>query len=218
MAAGVLFDVDGTLVDTNYLHAVTWHRAFADLGVFVATATIHHHIGMGSDKLVPAVAGREVPGASDRHGELYRELHDQLDAFPKAADILRAVHDRGVRVVLATSAKQEDVDALLKAIDADDAIDHVTSSGDVDDSKPDPDIFAVACEAAGLDADRTVVVGDTVWDVEAAARLGLPCVAVLTGGIAEERLRDAGAAAVYDDVADLLARLDESPLAALWAG
>jgi phosphoglycolate phosphatase-like HAD superfamily hydrolase len=124
------------------------------------------------------------------------------------------VHDRGLRVVLATSAEKSDLEALLEAIDAADAIDAVTSAGEVDAAKPAPDLFCVALDAAGTAPDATVVVGDTVWDVKAAARAGLPCVAVLTGGISRAELEEAGAVAVYDDLTALLDRLDESPLVA----
>ena len=167
---GVLFDVDGTLVDTNYLHVLAWRRVMLDRG------------------------------------------EPEIRAFPRAADLLRALHGRGVRVVLATSAEKSDLEALLEAIDAEDAIDAVTSAGEVEAAKPAPDLFCVALEEAGTKPEATVVVGDTVWDVKAAARAGLPCVAVLSGGISRAELADAGAVAIYDDVADLLENLDQSPL------
>lgn len=215
-APGVLFDIDGTLVDSNYLHALAWFRAFDAIGRFVPMATIHHHVGMGSDKLMPKLIGEASDEADERHGAYYEECHGLLRAFPRVPDLLRAVKARGPKVVLATSAKQRDLEALAAAIDAGDAVDHVTSSADVDRSKPDPDIFGTAIEVAGLDRSRTIVVGDTVWDVHAAAALGLDCVCVLTGGIARETLEAAGAVAVYEDAAALLAGLDDSPLARLW--
>src|SRR4051812_33682971 len=132
---GVLFDVDGTLVDSNYLHTIAWWRALRDRGHTVPMAWIHHRIGMGSDKLVPDLLGHDDPEASGVHGEHYRALHDHLTAFDRAGDLLREVKDRGGRVVLATSAEERDLKVLLGVIDADDAIDHVTSSGDVDASK-----------------------------------------------------------------------------------
>lgn len=213
--SGVLFDIDGTLCDTNYLHTIAWARAFDELGYRVPMASIHHAIGMGSDKLLPSLIRKEDGAADDRHGFHYERLHGEVRAFDGAADLLREVKRRGAKVVLATSAKERDLEVLTKAIGADDAVDHITTSGDVDRTKPDPDIFGAAIEAAGLDRSRTVVVGDTVWDVEAARRLGLDAVCVLTGGISCEKLDAAGAAAVYDDVADLLDCLDEGPLGRL---
>jgi HAD superfamily hydrolase (TIGR01509 family) len=214
---GILFDVDGTLVDTNYLHTVAWSRAFDALGLRVPMSSIHRAIGMGSDKLIPSLAGDDVDAekADAQHGERYEELHGEIRAFDGAAELLRTCRRRGARVVLATSAQERDLDVLRKAIAADDAIDEITTSGDVDRSKPDPEIFATAMEKAGLDPATTVVVGDTKWDVEAAERVGLPAVCVLTGGWSRPELEAAGAAAVYDDVAALLADLDASPLARL---
>jgi HAD superfamily hydrolase (TIGR01549 family) len=211
---GILFDIDGTLVDSNYLHTVAWFRAFDSLGHRVPMARIHRAIGMGSDKLIPSLVGdaADTKKADELHGEHYRHLHSELRAFDRAADLLRACRDRGARIVLATSAKERDLDALTKAIDADDAIDEITSSDDVDESKPDPDIFQAAMQKANLDERNTIVVGDTKWDVEAARRSGLDAVAVLTGGWSRPELERAGAVAVYDDVADLLQNLDESPL------
>lgn len=212
---GVLFDIDGTLVDSNYLHTIAWFRAFDALGHRVPMSRIHRAIGMGSDKLVPELIGEENDEADELHGDHYEKLHGDLRAFEGAADLLRACKDRGARIVLATSAKERDLDALRKAIDADDAIDEVTTSGDVDRSKPDPDIFAAAIDKAGLDTSSTIVVGDTKWDVDAARRLGLDTVAVATGGWSRQELTDAGAVAVYDTAADLLADLDDSPIGKL---
>jgi HAD superfamily hydrolase (TIGR01509 family) len=214
---GILFDIDGTLVDSNYLHTIAWFRAFEALGYRVPMARIHRAIGMGSDKLIPSLVGEgaDAARADELHGEQYELLHPELRAFDGAGDLLRACKDRGVRVVLATSAKERDLEALTGAIDADDAIDEITSSDDVDESKPDPDIFQAAMRTASLDPATTIVVGDTKWDVEAARRSGLDTVAVLTGGWSRQELEDAGAITVYDDVADVLANLDESPLGKL---
>lgn len=217
-APGILFDIDGTLVDSNYLHTLAWFRAFDELGHRVPMSRIHRAIGMGSDKLIPSLIGEDSDEAGERHGEHYRRLHDQLRAFAGAGDLLRECKRRGARIVLATSAEERDLDALRNTIDADDAIDEITSSGDVDESKPDPDIFATAMEKAGLDPGRTIVVGDTRWDIEAARELDLDTVAVLTGGWSAQELEEAGAIAVYDDVADLLDKLDASPLGKLLGG
>jgi HAD superfamily hydrolase (TIGR01509 family) len=209
----VLFDIDGTLVDTNYLHLLAWRRVFLDHDEpEITSARIHRLIGMGTEQLLETLCGRPRPELKPERARHFDALKAEIRAFPGAADLLRAVHDRGARVVLATSASKADLDALLAAIDADDAIDDVTAAADVDEAKPSPDIFDAALELAGTARDATVVVGDTVWDIKAATRAGLPCVAVTSGGISRAELEEAGAVAVYDDVAALLDALDESPL------
>lgn len=213
--AGVLFDVDGTLVDTNYLHVLAWSRALRAHGHDVSMATLHRTVGQGADRFVETVIGRADDAISAAHSDFYGPHNYDLVAFPGAADLLRAVKKAGMRVVLATSASGEEVEHLRRAIDADDAIDEVTSKDDADASKPDPDIVQTALDKAGLAAERAVLVGDTVWDVEAARRAGVRCVCVLSGGISAGELRDAGAVAIYDDVAQLLKNYDDSPLAAL---
>jgi HAD superfamily hydrolase (TIGR01509 family) len=214
-ATGVIFDVDGTLVDTTYLHVLAWSRAFRDAGYQVAMSTIHRLIGMSSDRVIEEAVGELPPGLDDGHSRYFGELKREMVAFPRAADLLREVARRRARVVLATSAKPDDVGDLERVIDAADAIDHVTSSADVEEGKPAPRIFEVALEEAGLDPTRALVVGDTAWDVEAAAGCDLPCVCVLTGGLSRDELVEAGAAAVYADVADLLSHLDASPVGEL---
>ena len=211
----IIFDVDGTLVDTNYFHAVAWWRAFQDIGEDVPVYKIHPLIGMGSDQLVHRLIGRESEEASERHSEHYEPFKKEIKAFPKAAALLEEVDRRGARVVLATSSDEEDLARLREAVGADEAIDEVVSKGDVDQSKPAPDVFEAALQKLDLDPERTLVVGDTRWDVEAAKKLGLQTVCVLTGGSAAEQLEEAGAIAVYEDVAELLAELDESPLGKL---
>jgi HAD superfamily hydrolase (TIGR01509 family) len=207
----VLFDIDGTLVDTNYLHALAWRRVFVERGELeITTARIHRLVGMGTDELLETLFGRPRPELKPERSRQFDALKPEIRAFPRAGELLRAVHDRGARVVLATSAEKSDLEALLAAIDADDAIDAVTSAGEVEAAKPAPDLFTVALDEAGTPAAATVVVGDTVWDVEAAARAGLRCVAVTSGGISRPELEAAGAVAVYDDVAALLDGLDDS--------
>jgi HAD superfamily hydrolase (TIGR01549 family) len=215
--AGVLFDVDGTLCDTNYLHSVAWARAFAECGVYAHTSTLHSRIGMGSDQLLQDLIGRDDETISDAHGKHFEAFLDDIRAFPGSADLLRAVARLGARVVLASSAKPDTLERMRKVIGADDVIDESTSSGEVDSSKPSPDIFQTAMSKAGLDPKRCMVVGDTVWDVKAARKAGLDCICVLTGGIGEAELMEAGAVAVYKDPHDLLDRLEESPLSALFA-
>jgi HAD superfamily hydrolase (TIGR01509 family) len=211
----VLFDVDGTLVDTNYLHAVAWAEAFATHGYDVPTSTCHRLIGQGSDRLVASAIGRHDDAVVTTHSDIYGAQLHRLRAFPQAAELLRTTKRNGLVVVLATSASSHDVEHLCAAIDADDAIDGVTTKDDVEASKPDPEIVRVGLDLAGVNAAAAVFVGDTVWDIEAAARADLRCVCVLTGGIEESVLRGAGAAEIYNDVADLLMRFPDSALGRL---
>jgi HAD superfamily hydrolase (TIGR01509 family) len=213
---GVLLDIDGTLVDTNYLHAVTWAEAFRTCGYQVATSRLHHLIGQGSDRLVAEVLGKDDQSVADAHDDFYAPHLHHLRAFDGAQELIRSIKARGVSVVLATSASERDARHLLAAIDADDAIDHVTTSSDADASKPAPDIVEAALDVAGLEASECVFVGDTVWDVEAASRAGMPCVCVLTGGIDERELREAGAIEIYENVAELARSLEESALGKLF--
>jgi HAD superfamily hydrolase (TIGR01509 family) len=214
-----LFDVDGTLVDTNYLHAVTWWEAFRQVGCDVPMASIHRAIGMGSDKLLDAVLppGRD-PGADDQartaHLALYSTYLPRLRAFEGAAGLLRACAARGLRVVLASSADEREFAALRAAIGADDAIAEAASSADVDQTKPAPDLVEVALRKAGARPDEAVFVGDTVWDVRACQQAGVPCIGLLSGGISAAELSGAGAAEVYDGPAHLLASLPDSLLGA----
>jgi HAD superfamily hydrolase (TIGR01509 family) len=212
MVRAALFDVDGTLVDSNFLHVHAWSVAFAEAGTPVTAVEILRRIGMSGEQLVDELAGEGRDDINDGWRRAFDQLKPRLRAFDGAAELLRELHDRGVRVVLATSSPEEDVEALRAAIGADDAIDAVTSAGDVKEAKPAPDIFSTALERAGVDAADAVVIGDTVWDVEAARRSGLECIGVLTGGICRGDLEQAGALAVYDSVAHLLDELDSSPL------
>jgi HAD superfamily hydrolase (TIGR01509 family) len=211
-ARGVLFDVDGTLVDTNYLHVVAWWQAFRSQGHDVAMSDLHRTVGQGSDRFVSSVLGRDDERVRDAHADFYGQWKHQLVAFPRAADLLRTTKKAGLSVVLATSASEAEARHLTAAIGAEDAIDVVTTSADVDASKPDPDIVRTALAKAGLRAEDTVFVGDTVWDVEAAGRAGVACVGVCSGGISATELREAGAVAVYEDVAALLEDFDETVL------
>lgn len=209
---GAIFDVDGTLVDSNYLHVLAWARAFHDHGHEVTMADLHRLIGRGGGDLVAEIVGSSDEAILDSHGEHYRSLRSDLRAFPQAGELLQAVADLGRTVVLASSAKPDDNDANLAMIDADDAIEEAVQAGDVDEAKPAADLFDLVVERADLDKERTVVIGDTVWDVLAAARAGLAAIGLTCGGIGGVQLRDAGAIAVYDDPAHLLAELDRSPL------
>lgn len=218
MTDAVIFDVDGTLVDTNYLHAVCWWEAFRQYDQHVDMADVHRAIGMGSDKLLDHL----LPDDRDRdadddmraaHRSLYGVFWTRLRAFDGAADLLRTCAGRGMKVVLASSASARELTALRAALDADDAITDATSSSEAGESKPAADIVELALDRAGVAPDRAVFVGDAVWDVHACRKAGVPCVAVLTGGFGAEELREAGAAAIYKGTADLLRHFGESPLA-----
>jgi HAD superfamily hydrolase (TIGR01509 family) len=217
---GVLFDVDGTLVDTNYLHAVTWWEAFRQGGHTVPTARIHRAIGMGSDKLLDHLLGTDRDRDADEemraaHLALYTTYWERLRPLPGATDLLRACGGRGLRIVLASSASKKELAALRRALGADDVIDTATSASDVDASKPDPDIIDVALRESGLSADRALLVGDSVWDVLAANRAGIPCIGVTCGGTSAAELRDAGALETWDDPEALRDNLERSAIGKL---
>ena len=209
-AKGVLFDIDGTLVDTSYHHTVAWWQAFRDAGIQVPMREIHRGIGMGADQMLPHLIGRDDEDLRTGHEHHYAPYLERVQAFEGAGDLLRACKSRGLVVVLASSAGDNAISRLRRGIDADEAIDYVTTSSDVEASKPAPDIMQVALERAGLKPADAVMVGDTRWDVESAVRAGLPCVTVMTGGWSGDELRAAGAAEVWESPVDLLAHLDDS--------
>jgi HAD superfamily hydrolase (TIGR01549 family) len=219
-APAVLFDIDGTLVDSNYLHVEAWSEGLAALGHPVDDWRIHRAIGMDSAKLLDAILGQDAGRVGDKaktaHAERYAKLAGRLRPFGGARDLLAAVAGRGLQVVLATSAPQDELRNLLAVLDASAWITHVTSGDDVGTAKPDPDILQVALEKAQVAGDRAVMVGDTVWDGEAARRAGIAFVGVRSGGISAAELNDAGAVAIYDDLAALFADLDGSPLSQLF--
>ena len=216
----VLFDIDGTLVDSNFLHVDAWNSAFTDLGLAVPSWRIQRAIGADGSELLEQLIADESDDvkskATDLHSEHYQRLTPRLQVLPGARDLVKAIVERGTRVVFATSAPQEELDHLLELLDLDDQLHAVTSSEDVETSKPKPDIIQVALQKAGVDADSAVMVGDAVWDVKSAAGAGVSTVALLSGGTGTAELRDAGAVAVFDDAAALLETLDVSPLARLW--
>lgn len=211
---GVLLDVDGTLLDTNYLHVLAWWQAMRDAGhAEVSMAAIHRCIGIASEGLVERLLGRPDPDAVEAHSRRYDALRDKVTAFPGTADLVQACADRGLVPVVATSGKGEDLEWMLPAIGAGEHVAGATTSSDVGEGKPAPDLLTAALDQHRLDPQRSVAVGDTVWDVAAAQRAGVPCVALTCGGISAAELREAGAAEVYDDPADLLAGFDGSLLA-----
>jgi HAD superfamily hydrolase (TIGR01509 family) len=215
--AAALFDVDGTLVDTNYLHSVTWWEAFRQAGHEVSMAEIHRAIGMGSsqmlDKLLPADRDKDADAQiRTAHTALYATYSCRLRPLPGAADLLRACKRRGLAVVLASSADEAEFNVLRAALDAEDAIDEATFSGDVESSKPAPDLVQAALDKVGVPADQAVFTGDTVWDVEACRKAGVRCIGVLSGGVSRDELTSAGAVEVYSDPADLLSAFSASLL------
>ena len=212
-----LFDVDGTLVDTNYLHAVTWWEAFGQAGYQLPMADIHQAIGMGSDqmldRLLPADRDRDADeDVRAAHSTLYATYWSRLRPLPGAADLLWACKHRRLAVVLASSADEPEFKALRAALDAEDAIDAATFAGDVESAKPAPDLVRAALERVGVRAQEAVFIGDTVWDVQACQKAGVPCIGLLSGGISRDELLAAGAAEVYRGPADLLTALPESLL------
>lgn len=219
MRAAALFDVDGTLVDSNYLHVTAWMQALAAVGHPVDAWRVHRCIGMGSaqllDTLLGPAAARLGERATAEHAERYRDAFGQLRALSGARELIGAVAASGLSVVLATSARPVELDRLRAVLGADDKLAALVSSQDVPVAKPAPDLVTVALERAGVPAGRAVFVGDTVWDVRAAGRAGVACVGLRSGGIAAAELTGAGAVAVYDDPADLLGALPSSPLGAL---
>ncbi|WP_369255753.1 HAD family hydrolase [Geodermatophilus amargosae] len=214
-----VLDVDGTLVDTNYQHALAWYRAFRSLGETFPVWRIHRLIGMGGDQLVAAIGGDEL---EQRIGDEARErwvretdpLLTEVAPLPGARDLLVGLRQRGHRVVLASSGKPHHVDRYLDLLDARDVAEAWTTSEDVESTKPAPDLLRVALRTLGEPEDAaSVVVGDSVWDVEAAKRAGMPAVSVRSGGFGDDELRGAGAVAVFDTPGDLLAGIDDTPLA-----
>jgi len=215
--AGVLVDLDGTLLDTNYLHTLAWSRALRDRGTWAPMHAIHRLVGMGGDQLVPELLGHPLAGADEAHDRRYGELEEEMRAFPGATELLRDLHDAGLAVVLASSASGSGSRRMREVLAADDVIDAVVTGDDVERSKPDPQIFEVARDRAGVDPALVVALGDSVWDVEAARAAGMGCVGVESGGFSRHELSEAGAIAVYRDVEELRRQLRTSPIGALVA-
>ncbi len=212
-----ILDVDGTLVDTNFQHALAWYRALRQHGQVVPAWRIHRHLGMGGDKLVGAVCGDDVErelGDDIRAAEkpLYLAMIEEVEPLPEARELIVDLRERGHSVVLASSAKQDEVDHYLDLLDARDLADHWTSSADVEATKPAPDLVHSALAKAGAEPGDAVMVGDTNWDVEAAREAGVPTIAVMTGGFSEAELRDSGAIAVFDSIGALRAGMAGTPL------
>jgi HAD superfamily hydrolase (TIGR01509 family) len=213
-----LLDLDGTLVDTNYHHALAWYRAFRQFGVVLPMWRIHRHVGMGGDQLVPTLAGDEFErehGDEARAAEnvLYKELIPETEPLEGARELVEELKRRGHAVVLASSSKADDLEHYLELLGVRHTVDAWTDADDVESSKPEPDLVHAALEKAGTGPDNAVFVGDTRWDIDAAAKADVPTIAVVTGGWAEQELRDAGAVCVFDSIPSLVEGLDSTPLA-----
>ncbi|WP_395399099.1 HAD family hydrolase [Arthrobacter sp. UC242_113] len=220
---GVLFDVDGTLIDSAYIHTLAWWHAFRQSGFDVPMARIHRCVGMGGarlvDNLLPDSRNKDVDEAIlSAHSGIFGTYWPSLRAFDGARDLLAKCSEGGLAVALASSAREQDLEALRSALSADEFIDAATSSNDAENSKPEPDILVAALEAVGLEASGAIYVGDAVWDVMAAAKLGIPTVALTCGGTSEAELREAGAVEVYDGPRELLDNLGGSVIGKLLAG
>ncbi|MEA2418295.1 MAG: hypothetical protein QOE60_501 [Thermoleophilaceae bacterium] len=215
MPPAAILDIDGTLVDTNYQHALAWYRAFRAHDELLPVWRIHRHIGMGGDHLVRALCGdavEEEKGEDIRatEKERYWELIDEVVPFADARELIVDLRERGHAVVLASSAKPDEVDHYLDLLDARDLVHAWTDSGDVEATKPDPDLVHAAVDKAG--GGDAVMIGDSVWDCEAARRAGIETIAVLTGGFSAAELREAGAAIVFESIGELRERLGQTPL------
>ena len=219
---GVLFDVDGTLIDSSYIHTVSWWGAFRQQGYDVPMASIHRHVGMGGDRLVDSL----LPEGRDRaldpeilasHGALYASHWPSLRALDGAKDLLAQCHAGGLAVALASSARRKDLEVMKSILDAEAFIDAATSASDAKNSKPAPDILVAALEAMDVQAADAIYIGDAVWDMKAAAALEIPAIGVTCGGVSAGELRDAGAVEVYEGPRDLLQNLPSSALGRLLA-
>jgi HAD superfamily hydrolase (TIGR01549 family) len=216
VAKAALLDVDGTLIDTNYQHAIAWYRAFREHDITLPVWRIHRAIGMGGDQLVPALADEEVDrdrgdDIRDTRAEIYGELIDEVAPFEGARELIADLLERDVAVVLASSSPEDELEHYLDLLDVRTLVDAWTTKNDVERTKPHPDLVLAALEK--VEEDDAVMVGDARWDVEAAAKVGVPTICVLTGGWSRQELTQAGAAAVYESVSELREKLDETPLA-----
>lgn len=224
MIEAVIFDIDGTLVDSVDLHAKAWQAAFEKFGKEVSFGAIRRQIGKGADQLLPVFFSKDE---LDRFGdeldsyrsELFKkEYLPAVKAFPKVRELFERIKQDGRQIALASSAKDDEVEAYKKIAQIDDLTETEISSGDVKKSKPHPDIFASALEELGkLTLDHVIAVGDTPYDAQAAGKINLRAIGLLCGGWNEQELRRAGCVAIYRDPADVLARYDSSPLAREYA-
>lgn len=221
MIKAAIFDVDGTLVDSNDLHVEAWREVFRCYGKELTFDDVHGQMGKGGDQLMPVFCSEEELGEfgeelEQRRGELFKsDFLPRVRPFPRVRELFERLKADGLQVALATSAKEEELEQHKKSLRVEDLLAAATSADDAERSKPHPDIFQAALAGLeGVAPDEAVVVGDTPYDVQAAAKAGIQTIGLLSGGFMEEALREAGAVAVYRDVSDLLDNYEESPLAA----
>ena len=212
-----ILDIDGTLVDTNYHHTLSWARAFAKHDLIVPLWRIHTHIGMGGDQVIGALCGEDVETERgdqirDTEKNEYAALIDEVRPMEDSRELIESLKRRGHTVVLASSAKADEVDHYLDLLDARDLADAWTTSADVESTKPAPDLVHAALDRAGGEARDALMVGDTPWDVHAARGADVDTIAVITGGFSEQQLDEAGAVAVFESVAQLCEHLDDTRL------
>jgi HAD superfamily hydrolase (TIGR01549 family) len=210
-----IIDIDGTLVDTNYHHAIAWYRAFRAHGFVVQLWRIHRHIGMGGDQLVAALIGEDADkehgeGIRDAEKQAYMSLIGEVAPLEGARELILDLTERDHTVILASSAKPDEVEHYVDLLVVRDLVHDWTTSGDVERTKPKPDLVVAAMDKAG--GDDAVMIGDSVWDCEAAKRAKVPAIGVLSGGFSREELEEAGAAAVFESIAELRRDLDSTPL------
>jgi HAD superfamily hydrolase (TIGR01509 family) len=210
-----ILDVDGTLVDTNYQHALAWYRSFREHGIVLPVWRIHRHIGMGGDQLVQALTDADVErrqgdSIRDRETGLYAEMIDEVEAMQEASELIEDLKRIGGQVLLASSAKEHEVEHYIDLLGARETADGWTSSADVEQTKPAPDLVEAALDRGGADPADAIMFGDSPWDVHAARRAGVKTIAVLTGGFSQEELAEAGAAAVYESICDLREALPQA--------
>ncbi|MDT5098857.1 MAG: hypothetical protein QOC76_2594 [Mycobacterium sp.] len=215
----VLFDMDGTLVDSNYLHVHAWTRAFHDVGIAVESWRIHRSIGMDGARLLQTLSGDADDDtqkrAKDLHLRYLREAAPLLRRLPGARELLERVRSLDLQIVLATSSSEEELALTRPVLDCEDLLTAATSSKDVDVAKPEPTIIKVALQRAGADAGDAVYVGDAVWDIVACDRAGVRAIGLLSGGVSRDELENAGAEAVFENPRQLADHLDDTCIAAL---
>ncbi len=215
MPPAAIVDVDGTLVDSNYQHATAWYRAFRQSGIVLPVWRIHRTIGMGGEKLVPHLVGEEkaeevFDDVKAAEGQLFKSMIEEIEPLEGARELIETLKERGHAVVLASSAKEDEVEHYIDQMGARELADGWTTSADVENTKPDPDLIEAALDKAGTR--EAVLVGDSSWDIESAKRAEIETVAVLTGGFGDDELREMGAVQVYQSIEELRRDLDNTPL------
>jgi len=215
VARAAILDVDGTLVDTNYQHAIAWYRAFRQHDFVLPIWKIHRAIGMGGDQLVGHLLGEEKAAEHEddiRAAEkpLFKAMIEECEPLEGARQLIAELKERGRTVILASSAKGDEVEHYLDLLDARELADDWTMSDDVEETKPAPDLVQAAIEKAGTD--DAIMVGDTTWDIEAAKRAGIETIAVMTGGFSADELREAGAVQVFESIEELRQRIGDTAL------